>query len=152
MRAFLPPREQVSNLYYNQPILIDIAAFFDITYDEATRCESACPRAFARPTPPHAPAILTLSLGCTGASLIQAGYCIGQAFIGPLADIVQRRQMLLTLCAGGTLVTIGMALTHSWPAFQALSLIVGLFTIVPQVMNPLAADFSPPERRSTAVR
>lgn len=75
-----------------------------------------------------------------------------QFFIGPLADIVQRRQFLLVLCLGGTLSSIGLALTHNWAAFQALSLITGLFTVVPQVMNPLAADLAPPEKRSAAVR
>lgn len=60
--------------------------------------------------------------------------------------------MLLALCGGGALLNIGLAVTNNWAAFQALSFITGIFTVVPQVMNPLAADMASPEKRSAAVR
>lgn len=62
-----------------------------------------------------------------------------------------RRQLILALTAGATLATIGLALSHSWALFQAMSFITGVLTVVPQILNPLAADLAKPEHRSKAV-
>lgn len=48
-------------------------------------------------------------------------------------------------------LTIGLAITPSLKAFEVLSFLVGIFTVVPQILLPLAADLAPPERRATAI-
>ncbi|TCD65170.1 hypothetical protein EIP91_003026 [Steccherinum ochraceum] len=113
----------VANLYYCQPLLIDLAASFGVTYDEVSRI----------PT------------------LIQAGYAVGLLLISPLGDLVRRRPLLLLLTFLSGSLSIGLPLTSSVPAFEALSFLVGIVTVVPQILMPLAADLAPPHRRASAI-
>ncbi|CAE6357792.1 unnamed protein product [Rhizoctonia solani] len=84
-------------------------------------------------------------------TLTQAGYAIGLLLISPLGDLVRRRQLLLLLgCMIGAF-TLGLALAPSKNIFGGLSFIMGVFTVVPQIMIPLAADLAPPERRASAI-
>jgi predicted MFS family arabinose efflux permease len=48
-------------------------------------------------------------------------------------------------------LTIGLATTSSLPVFETLSFLVGVASVVPQVLLPLAADLAPPERRASAL-
>jgi predicted MFS family arabinose efflux permease len=50
-----------------------------------------------------------------------------------------------------TCLTIGLAITNSLHAFETLSFFVGVVTVVPQIVLPLAADLAPPERRASAI-
>ncbi|KAF8757034.1 MFS general substrate transporter [Rhizoctonia solani] len=62
---------------------------------------------------------------------------------GPLGDLVRRRQLLLLLgCMIGAF-TLGLALAPSKNIFGGLSFVMGVFTVVPQIMIPLAADLAP---------
>src|SRR5215218_10999516 len=71
----------VANLYYNQPLLSDIARTFD-----------ASPRAVG-----------------SIATLTQAGYAVGMLLFVPLGDIVERRRLIVTLlcCVTGALLVAG---------------------------------------------
>lgn len=84
-------------------------------------------------------------------TLIQAGYATGLVLISPLGDLVRRRQLILILTIVSSSLTIGLAVTKSLQAFEALSFLVGVFTVVPQILLPLAADLAPPERRASAL-
>ncbi|KZT30450.1 MFS general substrate transporter [Neolentinus lepideus HHB14362 ss-1] len=112
-----------SNLYYCQPILIQLAKSFNVTYTEVSNI----------PT------------------LVQAGYATGLLFLSPLGDLVRRRPLILLLvfCSGS--LTIGLAVTKSLHAFEALGYLVGVFTVTPMVLMPLAADLAPPERKASAI-
>ncbi|KAF8340061.1 major facilitator superfamily domain-containing protein [Amanita rubescens] len=112
-----------ANLYYCQPILVELATSFGITYNEVSRI----------PT------------------LVQAGYATGLLFITPLGDLVRRRQIILLLNILSAALTIGLAVTSSFTAFGALSFLVGVFSVTPQIVLPLAADLAPPERRASAL-
>lgn len=68
-----------------------------------------------------------------------------------MGDLVKRRQLILLLIVMSTSLTIGLAITPSLKAFEVLSFLVGVFTVVPQILLPLAADLAPPERRATAI-
>jgi predicted MFS family arabinose efflux permease len=57
--------------------------------------------------------------------------------------------LLLTLLTSS--LTIGLALTSSLVAFQILSFFVGVFSVTPQILIPLAADLAPPERRGSVI-
>ena len=69
----------------------------------------------------------------------------------PLGDLVRRRQLnlLLTFCAAS--LSIGLAVTSSFPVFAALSFFIGLCSVVPQVLTPLAVDLTPPHRRASCL-
>ncbi|KAJ8495256.1 hypothetical protein ONZ51_g1790 [Trametes cubensis] len=113
----------VADLYYCQPLLIQFSQSFGVTYQEVSNI----------PT------------------LVQAGYAIGLLFITPLGDLVRRRQLLLLLTFLTSSLTIGLAITKNLVAFEILSFFVGLFSVIPQILMPLAVDLAPPHRRASAL-
>lgn len=78
-------------------------------------------------------------------------YAVGLLLISPLGDLVRRRPLLLLLTFLSASLTIGLPLTHTVPSFEAISFLVGVVTVVPQILIPLAADLAPPERRASAI-
>ncbi|EIW81521.1 MFS general substrate transporter [Coniophora puteana RWD-64-598 SS2] len=113
----------VANLYYCQPLLIEISHSFHVTYDEVSRI----------PT------------------LVQAGYGIGLLLISPLGDMVRRRQLILGLIVLSAVLSIPLAVTSSLRVFEVISFLMGMATVSPQIMIPLAADLAPPSRRASAI-
>ncbi|GAA5990731.1 hypothetical protein JCM5350_007346 [Sporobolomyces pararoseus] len=113
----------VANIYYPQPILVQLSQRYDVEYDRVTRVTS----------------------------LLQAGYLIGLVFITPLGDLVRRRSLLLLLVLATASLALGQATVQNFAGFEALSFIQGLFTVTPQILNPLTADLAPTHRRATAV-
>ncbi|OJT11966.1 hypothetical protein TRAPUB_11488 [Trametes pubescens] len=78
-------------------------------------------------------------------------YAIGLLFITPLGDLVRRRQLLLLLAATTASLTIGLAITKNLVVFEVLSFLIGVGSVTPQILMPLAADLAPPERRASAL-
>lgn len=76
---------------------------------------------------------------------------MGLLLISPLGDLVRRRQLVLLLVATSTTLTIGLAVTTNVRVFEALSFLIGVVTVTPQILMPLAADLAPPERRASAL-
>ncbi|EGN97823.1 hypothetical protein SERLA73DRAFT_182575, partial [Serpula lacrymans var. lacrymans S7.3] len=113
----------VANMYYCQPLLIQLSISFHVTYDEVSRI----------PT------------------LLQAGYGVGLLLISPLGDLIRRRQLILLLILSSAALSVGLALTSSLPVFEAISFLVGVASVAPQILMPLAADLAPPERRASAI-
>ena len=64
---------------------------------------------------------------------------------------MRRRPLLLLLVFLSGSLTIGLAVTDSLVAFEALCFLVGMFTVTPQVLIPFAADLAPPHRRASAI-
>ena len=50
-----------------------------------------------------------------------------------------------------TTLTIGLAITRSLIVFETLSYLVGVVTVTPQILLPLAADLAPEKKRATAI-
>ncbi|KAG7088963.1 hypothetical protein E1B28_012908 [Marasmius oreades] len=113
----------VANLYYCQPILIELSKSFQVSYSRISDVPI----------------------------LIQAGYAIGLLLISPLGDLVRRRQLTITLVILTTGLTIGLAVTNRVEVFVALSFLVGVANVTPQILMPLAADLAPPEKRASAI-
>ena len=113
----------VCNLYYSHPLLIQLAASFGVDYTRVANI----------PT------------------LTQAGYATGLLLISPLGDLLPRRSLLLALIFCSALVSLGLALTPNLRTFEVLTFVVGVATVTPQVLIPLAADLAPPERRASAI-
>jgi predicted MFS family arabinose efflux permease len=78
-------------------------------------------------------------------------YATGLLLVSPLGDLLRRRQLLLCLLILSSSFTIGLAVTDSAKVFQALTFLVGVSSVTPQVLIPLAADLAPPERRASAI-
>lgn len=76
---------------------------------------------------------------------------MGLLLISPLGDLVRRRQLVLLLVATSTTLTIGLTVTTNVRVFEALSFLIGVVTVTPQILMPLAADLAPPERRASAL-
>ncbi|EFX00714.1 major facilitator superfamily transporter dha1 transporter [Grosmannia clavigera kw1407] len=113
----------VGNLYYNQPILYQIADTFDVSYERSSII----------------------------ATLMQAGYATGIVLLCPIGDVLPRRPMILALVALTALLWLGLCLTDSFAVFSGLSYICGFTTVTPQLMLPLVGDLAPPHRRAAAL-
>ncbi len=113
----------VANAYYNQPLLGEFARYFG---------SSA-----------HAAGLV--------ATLCQMGYGIGILLIVPLADVHERRSLILLLLCAVSLALLAMASATNLAWLYAASLLVGLTTIVPQIIIPYAAGLAEPTQRSSVV-
>ncbi|KAI2464767.1 MFS general substrate transporter [Annulohypoxylon bovei var. microspora] len=113
----------VANLYYTHPILNILADDFNVSDQRSSLV----------PT------------------LTQAGYAVGLLLIVPVGDIVRRRPMILSLIFMTALIWLGCTLTKSFSAFLGLSFLVGLLTVTPQLMFPLAVQYAPRRHRATMI-
>lgn len=113
----------VANLYYVQPLLPMLRHAFHLSV---------------------ATAALATTVG-------QLGYVVALALVLPLGDLVERRRLIVTLalaCAG-SLLLVGLA-----PGFGVLlgaMVLVGLTTVVTQLVVPLAATLAPGHERGRVV-
>ncbi|GAA5837653.1 hypothetical protein JCM9279_006823 [Rhodotorula babjevae] len=113
----------VANLYVVQPILVELAGHFRVDYEQVTRIPS----------------------------LLQGGYLVGLVLITPLGDLLPRRPLLLTLIVVAAFLALGQALAPDFKTFEGLSFLVGLASVPPQILVPLAADLAPPATRASCV-
>lgn len=113
----------VANLYYCQPLIILIADEFKI---------------------PHADA-------GTITYLTQAGYAIGLFFMVPLGDKIERKSQILYTTFATVIALIIAATAQSYLVLEIASLLIGITSIVPQLILPLAASLSAPEERGRVV-
>ncbi len=113
----------VANLYYAQPLLEELSRFFRVSQS---------------------------GIG-VAAMLIQTGYALGLLFLVPLGDIKERRALIMTvlLCSIAALLLISVSPTIH--LFLVASLLLGLTSIVPQLLVPFAAHLALPEERGKAI-
>lgn len=113
----------VASNYYPQPLLDTIARAFSLT-------------------PGQAGFIVTVA---------QLGYAAGLLFLVPLGDMFERRKLIVSmtlLSAIGLLVT---ASSHSLAVMLLGTALTGLFSVVAQILVPLAATLATPEKRGKVV-
>lgn len=113
----------VANLWYNQPLLLLIGHTFHVSFSAAGSV----------------------------AMITQIGYAIGLVAFVPLADLMERRRLivyLLILIAG---VCLMVAISPSFWWLEASSLLLGAVTVVPQIIVPVAADLAVPQSRGKVV-
>ncbi|HAV1783831.1 TPA: MFS transporter [Enterobacter hormaechei subsp. steigerwaltii] len=113
----------VASNYYAQPLLDTIARAFD------------------------------LSASSTGfiVTAAQLGYAAGLLFLVPLGDMFERRMLIVSmtlLAAGGMLIT---ASSQSLTMMIIGTALTGLFSVVAQILVPLAATLASPEKRGKVV-
>jgi len=111
----------VANIYYNQPILKEIAS----TY-HATEAQVGLISMFS-----------------------QIGYGLGLFFITPLGDKVNKKNLililLLVLFATLLLMSLAVSISQLW----VLSVLIGLLSVSVQVIVPMAASLDPVHRGKT---
>jgi predicted MFS family arabinose efflux permease len=113
----------VANLYYNQPLLPDIARAFGVSEGAAAIVNTAT----------------------------QVGYAVGMLLFVPLGDILERRRLIALLLLGvaASLVSAAVAPTLAW--LVGSSFLIGVTTIVPQLVIPYGAGLAPPAQRGRVV-
>ena len=102
----------VANVYYSQPILNAIAHTFQISTEKA--------------------GIISV--------LSQVGYGIGLFFLTPVGDMIERKRLILYLQAGLFISLLLMAFSPTLPILYVGSLLIGIFSVVAQVILPMAAS------------
>lgn len=111
----------VANIYYNQPILKDIADSLHTT--EA-------------------------NVGLISV-LAQAGYGFGLFFITPLGDKFNRKRLILGMQSLLILALLGMVFIENRIGIFAMSLIIGICSVAAQVILPMAASLEPKNKGKT---
>ena len=111
----------VANIYYNQPILKQIALSLHTGESEA--------------------GIISV--------LSQAGYGLGLFFITPLGDKTNRKKLILSLQAALIATLIGMCLISQIWGVYIMSLLIGMFGVAAQVILPMAASLDKHRRGKT---
>lgn len=113
----------VANNYYNQPLLNEMAGELAVSEQAASWISS----------------------------LTQIGYALGLLFLLPLGDRLDRRRMItVLLCLSAGMMTL-FALSGSYPFVLGFGFLIGLTSIVPQVLPPIASQIVPAEEASDAV-
>ncbi|MBJ7332799.1 MAG: MFS transporter [Solirubrobacteraceae bacterium] len=113
----------VANNYYGQPLLEVIAQTFGVSTSTAGF-------------------IVTAS---------QTGYAIGLVFLVPLGDLLERRALIVRLLAG---TSVALAVTAAAPSLAVLAAalaIVGVTTVVAQILVPLSAALAAEDERGRVV-
>ena len=85
------------------------------------------------------------------ATLSQVGYGLGMLFIVPLGDRLERKRLIVALCALVSLFLLAMGLATSLSGMLLASLLIGISTCAPQVLVPYAATLATPETRGRIV-
>ncbi|WP_176084738.1 MFS transporter [Martelella sp. HB161492] len=113
----------VANNYYNQPLLGEMAADLSISDQAASWIASAT----------------------------QIGYALGLLALLPLGDRVDRRRMIsLMLCLSACMMVL-FSLAGTYALVVPLGFLIGLTSIVPQILPPIASQIVPPENAPSAV-
>lgn len=113
----------VASNYYAQPLLDTIARAFDLSASSAGFIVTAA----------------------------QLGYAAGLLFLVPLGDMFERRMLIVSmtlLAVGGMLIT---ASSQSLTMMIIGTALTGLFSVVAQILVPLAATLASPEKRGKVV-
>lgn len=104
----------VANIYYIQPLLNSVANYYGITQ----------------------------SLAGLLATLTQAGYAIGLFLILPLADLMERKKLILTMNVLSVLSLLVMYISYNFIITAIACLAVGITSVIPQLLLPLCAKLS----------
>jgi predicted MFS family arabinose efflux permease len=113
----------VANLYYAQPLLHTIAR--------------------------------QLGVGAAAAGLIvtasQLGYAAGLILLVPVGDVLNRRALVPAVLLASTVALVAMAVAPRLPLLVGAAALVGVTSVVIQILVPLAAELAPDAERGRIV-
>lgn len=113
----------VANLYYHQPLLAEIARDFGVAESRAGFIST----------------------------VTQVGYAAGLLLFVPLADVRERKGLIVAMLAAVAVALEGVALAPSLAWVGLASVAVGTTTVVPQLIIPFAAGLASPRERGRVV-
>lgn len=113
----------VANIYYCQPLVILIAKDFNLTESYAGRITY----------------------------ITQIGYAVGLFLLVPLGDMFERKKQILVITAMAIVALLITAVSKSFFLLEIASLFIGICSIVPQLILPLAANLSTDENRGANI-
>jgi predicted MFS family arabinose efflux permease len=113
----------VSTIYYNQPLLLEMAQTYGTT------------------------------AGRVGfvAVATQVGYSVGMLLFVPLGDVVERRGLMMKMYAAVAVALMMVALAPTLPLLLAGSALIGLLASVTHIALPIAPDLASHEQRGRAI-
>ncbi|SHN43109.1 MFS transporter [Chitinophaga sp. CF418] len=83
--------------------------------------------------------------------LTQIGYALGLLLIVPMGDILERRKQILVSTGVTVMALLLAASAPSFVILQIASVLIGISTIVPQLILPLAAHLTPDNKRGSTI-
>ena len=113
----------VSSIYYNQPLLVEMARTFHTT---------------------------SARIGLV-AMATQIGYALGLLLFVPLGDVLERRSLMMKMYAGVAAALLLVALAPTLPLLIVASALTGLLASVTHIVLPLAPDLVPEGDRGRAI-
>jgi predicted MFS family arabinose efflux permease len=113
----------VANIYYNQPMLADMAATLHVS--------------------PH-------EIGWV-ATATQLGYAAGMPVFIPLGDFCERRRLIVLLFLAVACALCGTALATNLTALVITSFLIGATTVIAQIIIPLATELATPAEQGRTV-
>jgi predicted MFS family arabinose efflux permease len=113
----------VANIYYSQPLLALIAKTFHTSQGSAAVVVTAT----------------------------QLGYAVGLLLLLPLGDLFENRTLTSRVLIGAAVALFAAAWSPNLVVFLVLSALIGLTSVVAQILIPLAAHLSPADRRGQYV-
>src|ERR1700748_222440 len=113
----------VSALYFNQPLLIEMARSLHVTEAQMSHVAVAA----------------------------QAGYAIGLLFLVPLGDVLERRGLILKMIAALVLAMLITAVVPALLPIVLITLWTGFLAAVTHVLLPIAPEIATPANAGRAV-
>ena len=113
----------VANLYYAQPLLHAIGGALHVSQAVASLLVTAA----------------------------QLGYAAGLLLVVPIGDITRRRPLLTGLLAVDTLALVASAAAPDLQVLGALAVVIGVTSVVVQMLVPYAATLAPDAQRSRVI-
>lgn len=109
----------VANMYYVQPIGTDVAATFRVN----------------------------TSLVGLLSMLTQLGYALGLLFLVPLGDVINRKKLIIRMCILSSFSLLCAFLSPNLSLFAMSSFLIGILSIVPQIIIPYGSVLAGPFKR-----
>jgi predicted MFS family arabinose efflux permease len=113
----------VANIYYNQPLLAEIGRTFGLSDSNVSLVATAT----------------------------QIGYTLGLLFVVPLGDKLERKRLILIELVLAAVVMGVAAWAPSFAVLLVASVWIGIFSAVPQLLVPMAANLASSEERGRIV-
>jgi predicted MFS family arabinose efflux permease len=113
----------VANIYYNQPLLNDMANTYHVSNGKAGQVSM----------------------------LTQIGYAVGMLFIVPLADMVKRKRLMLIDFAFVIAALLLTALAPNIHILILSGFLLGATSIIPQLLIPMGAHLAKPHERGKKI-
>jgi len=113
----------VANLYYNQPLLGDIANTFHVNSGKAGQVSM----------------------------ITQIGYATGMLLIAPLADMFKRKRLMIIDFAFVIIALLVAGSASNIYILMIASFFVGVFSLIPQLLVPMAAHLASPAERGKKI-